>query len=113
MIADVYSAALANCSIELPTVLDVALSAWAQYTIRVANRNHFQEKMTQARIPTIVHYPLSINRQPAFAVENSELKNADTASQQVISLPMHPYLNYDNQQEIIGVVQRIVASNEL
>jgi UDP-2-acetamido-2-deoxy-ribo-hexuluronate aminotransferase len=113
VIADVYSAALANCSIKLPTVLGVARSAWAQYTIRVANRDLFQEKMTQFGIPTIVHYPLSINRQPAFAVENSGLKNADTASQQVISLPMHPYLDYDNQQEIIGVVQKIVATNEL
>ena len=113
VLADVYSAALADFSIEPPKIQGGARSAWAQYTIRVANRNLFQEKMTQARIPTVVHYPLSINRQPAFAVESCGLNNADTAAQQVISLPMHPYLDKKTQREIIGAVETIVASNEL
>lgn len=111
VVADIYSAALANCSVELPMIQEGAYSAWAQYTIQVANRNLFQENMKQAGIPTVVHYPLSLNRQPAFAVKSSKLNNADSASQEVISLPIHPYLDQENQQKIIGATEKILTNN--
>ncbi|MFW1786551.1 DegT/DnrJ/EryC1/StrS family aminotransferase, partial [Acinetobacter nosocomialis] len=42
-------------------------SAWAQYTIQVENRDQVQEKLKAQGIPTAVHYPIPLNKQPAVA----------------------------------------------
>lgn len=112
-VANFYETGLADLSVGLPSIQGGLRSAWAQYTVRVANRNLFQEKMTQAGIPTAVHYPLSINRQPAFSHTTRPLSHAETAAKQVISLPMHAYLGKETQQEIINTVRIIVTNNDL
>ena len=71
-------------------------SAWAQYTIQVANREVLQEKLKHAGIPTAVHYPIPLNKQPAVADSSVRLPVGDAVAQHVISLPMHPYLTNDN-----------------
>src|SRR5690606_19164691 len=48
-------------------------SAWAQYTIQVDNRSEVQEKLKTEGIPTAVHYPIPLNKQPAVANENAVL----------------------------------------
>ena len=50
-----------------PYVEQYNTSAWAQYTIRVINRNEIQLKLQEAGIPTAVHYPIPLNKQPAVA----------------------------------------------
>lgn len=66
-------------------------SAWAQYTIQVDNRDQVQAKLKEQGIPTAVHYPIPLNKQPAVA-SNTELSMGDAVAQKVMSLPMHPYL---------------------
>ncbi|MEK5767284.1 DegT/DnrJ/EryC1/StrS family aminotransferase [Acinetobacter schindleri] len=68
-------------------------SAWAQYTIQVDNRSEVQEKLKARGIPTAVHYPIPLNKQPAVADENAVLPVGDTVAERVMSLPMHPYLD--------------------
>jgi UDP-2-acetamido-2-deoxy-ribo-hexuluronate aminotransferase len=75
-------------------------SAWAQYTLRVPARDTVQARLKEAGIPTAVHYPLPLNRQPAVAAENVHLPLGDAAAQQVISLPMHPYITAGDQERI-------------
>ncbi len=75
-------------------------SAWAQYTIRVSNRDQVQEKLKAAGIPTAVHYPIPLNRQPAVADATVQLPKGDKAAEHVISLPMHPYLCSAHQEMI-------------
>ena len=75
-------------------------SVYAQYTIRVQTREALQEKLKAAGIPTVVHYPIPLNQQPAVADAAAKLPVGDAVAQQVLSLPMHPYLNPADQQAI-------------
>ena len=79
-------------------------SAWAQYTIRVNNRDAVQEKLKAAGIPTAVHYPIPLNRQPAVADPAAQLPVGDALAQRVLSLPTHPYLDKDSIARIVQVI---------
>lgn len=68
-------------------------SAWAQYTIQVDNREEVQEKLKAQGVPTAVHYPIPLNKQPAVADTNVILPIGDAIAERVMSLPMHPYLD--------------------
>lgn len=82
-------------------------SAWAQYTIQVANRDDVQVKLKEQGIPTAVHYPIPLNKQPAVADENPVLPIGDAVAERVMSLPMHPYLTVDAQEKIVKVLSSI------
>lgn len=78
------------------------MSAWAQYTVRVDDRDAVQEKLKAAGVPTAVHYPIPLNKQPAVADANAKLPHGDAAAARVMSVPMHPYLSRDHQQIVLG-----------
>jgi len=75
-------------------------SVYAQYTIRVNGRDALQEKLKAAGIPTAVHYPIPLNKQPAVADTAAMLPVGDEVAKQVISLPMGPYLQPLQQRHI-------------
>ncbi|MEN1959482.1 DegT/DnrJ/EryC1/StrS family aminotransferase [Luteimonas sp. MJ246] len=91
-VADGYARMLGEVNMEPPHVEPHNTSAWAQYTIRVNERSAVQKALGDAGIPTAIHYPLPLNKQPAVADESAALPHGDLAAKQVISLPMHPYL---------------------
>ena len=78
--------------------------AWAQYTIRVENRVEVQAKLKESGIPTAVHYPTTLNQQPAVADKTADLPVGDKAATQVISLPMSPYLHHYHQEIIAKAI---------
>lgn len=78
-------------------------SAWAQYTLRVDARDELQQKFKEAGIPTAIHYPIPLNKQPAVADHNAKLPVGDRIAEQVISLPMGPYLSPEVQGRIFEV----------
>jgi UDP-2-acetamido-2-deoxy-ribo-hexuluronate aminotransferase len=90
-----------------PFVESHNVSAWAQYTLQVDNRADVQQALKAAGIPTAVHYPIPLNRQPAVADTAATLPVGDAVAERVISLPMHPYLA---TQEIEGVVNRLMSN---
>lgn len=77
-------------------------SAWAQYTIQVENRSEVQVKLKEQGIPTAVHYPIPLNKQPAVADVNAVLPVGDVVAERVMSLPMHPYLTIEAQEKIVN-----------
>ena len=81
-------------------------SAWAQYTIQVDNRNEVQAKLKEQGIPTAVHYPIPLNKQPAVADTSATLPVGDTVAERVMSLPMHPYLEFANQFSIVEALKQ-------
>lgn len=81
-------------------------SAWAQYTIQVDNRAEIQEKLQEQGIPTAVHYPIPLNKQPAVADTNVWLPVGDAIAERVMSLPMHPYLSLDAQEKIVNTLDK-------
>ncbi|WP_181454266.1 DegT/DnrJ/EryC1/StrS aminotransferase family protein [Halomonas sp. SL1] len=101
-VAERYTQGLHEAGITTtPYVEPHSTSAWAQYTIRVENREHVQTVLKEAGIPTAVHYPIPLNQQPAVADTAAPLPEGDQAARQVISLPMHPYLENDDQRDIV------------
>ncbi|MCQ4346600.1 DegT/DnrJ/EryC1/StrS family aminotransferase [Pseudomonas stutzeri] len=88
-----------------PWIAPHCTSAWAQYTIRVEGRSALQERLEAAGVPTAVHYPTPLNRQPAVADPSAAVPVGDTVAQQVLSLPMHPYLDPLDQQYIVASLQ--------
>jgi dTDP-4-amino-4,6-dideoxygalactose transaminase len=105
-----YNAALAGV-VALPAVLAGCLSAWAQYTVRVPDgrRDELASRLTQQGIPTAVHYPKPLHRQTAyrhFPVAGNGLPVSEALASEVISLPMHPYLEPHVQDRIADAVRR-------
>lgn len=81
-------------------------SAWAQYTIQVENRDDVQAKLKEQGIPTAVHYPIPLNKQPAVANANVSLPVGDAIAEHVMSLPMHPYLTAEAQEKIVNALKK-------
>lgn len=81
-------------------------SVYAQYTIRVSNRDAVQEQLKGAGVPTAVHYPIPLNKQPAVADADASLPNGNAAASEVMSVPMHPYLGPDQQAIVVDAVRR-------
>ncbi|HOO70793.1 MAG TPA: DegT/DnrJ/EryC1/StrS family aminotransferase [Spirochaetota bacterium] len=85
-----------------PYVEPFNTSVYAQYTIQVDERDHLIAKLGEAGIPTAVHYPVPLHKQPAFVqYSNIHLPVAEKISRRVVSLPMHPYLNTADQDSIV------------
>lgn len=79
-------------------------SVYAQYTVRVKNREHVQQKLQESGIPTAVHYPVPLHMQPAFAYlgENEgSYPVSEALSKEVMSLPMGPDLTAGQQEKIV------------
>jgi UDP-2-acetamido-2-deoxy-ribo-hexuluronate aminotransferase len=77
-------------------------SVYAQYTVQIKNRDLVQKKLAEFDIPTAIHYPIPLHKQPVFSEQckNVEVPIAEKLAQHVISLPMHPYLKEDQQKFI-------------
>jgi UDP-2-acetamido-2-deoxy-ribo-hexuluronate aminotransferase len=81
-------------------------SAWAQFTICVLKREVVMEKLKLMGIPTAVHYPIPLNKQPAVANTTVNLPVGDEVATQVMSLPISAYLK---DSQISRVVEAIAA----
>ncbi|MDP4835936.1 MAG: DegT/DnrJ/EryC1/StrS family aminotransferase [Burkholderiales bacterium] len=83
------------------------VSAWAQYTIQVAGRDILQKGLSEEGVPTAVHYPIPINRQPAVADFQVQLPLGDEVAQRVLSLPMSPYLAEADQNRVVSTLKKL------
>lgn len=103
-IAKIYDEALAE-KYTTPFIASDNTSVYAQYTIRVENRDQVQKKLAAQGIPTAVHYPTLLNEQPATSGKaDAGLKNAAKAAKEVLSLPFSPYLNESDQRRVIDAL---------
>lgn len=102
-VAETYTKLLNEAGILTTPFIEVYnQSAWAQYTIQVENRSEVQAKLKEQGIPTAVHYPIPLNKQPAVADDNAVLPVGDAVAERVMSLPMHPYLTIEAQEKIVS-----------
>ena len=108
--AQTYGRLLADIDgVIVPVVEPHNTSAWAQYTVRVRDRDAVQARLKEAGVPTAVHYPIPLNRQPALAARNVHLTVCDQAAGQVMSLPMSPYLGAGQQDFIVASLAASVS----
>ncbi|WP_322867896.1 DegT/DnrJ/EryC1/StrS family aminotransferase [Aquicoccus sp. G2-2] len=106
-VADLYSQMLSDTGVTPPQIEADNVSAWAQYTIRAPKRDAVQAALQDAGIPTAVHYPMPLNRQPAVAAPDAQLPHGDKAAEQVLSLPMHPYMDTGTQEMIVSAIRNV------
>lgn len=103
-----YSELLARDQrIVVPAVQPGNTHVYAQYTIRVPDRDALGAKLKQAGIPTAVYYPKCLHQQPVFAdcmQQSGNFPVAEQAAGDVISLPMHPFLTAADQDAVVDAV---------
>ena len=85
------------------------ISVFAQYTVRVeaGRRDQIRRVLADQGIPTAVHYPVPLHRQPVFAdAEHFGLPEAERAAAEVLSLPMHPFLEEEEQARVVEALAK-------
>jgi dTDP-4-amino-4,6-dideoxygalactose transaminase len=98
---------LAGC----PGVASGAESAWAQYTLRLGNRDAVAAALAARQVPTAIYYPRPLHLQGAYAGfprAPQGLPVAERLAREVLSLPMHPYLEPLVQDRIISAVREAI-----
>lgn len=93
--------------IKTPAVKDINTCVYAQYTIVVENRDMLQAKLKEKGIPTAVHYPIPLNKQPIFEIMShiGAIPNAEYIAEHVISLPMSAWLTYEDMDKIVAEIK--------
>ena len=112
-IARRYSSGLAEAA-SVPKLARGSTSVWAQYTIRLAagRRDGLAAALKAQGIPTAVYYPIPLHRQQPyqrFPVAEGGVPVSERLAEEVISLPMHAYLDDVTQDRIIEAVRRALA----
>lgn len=100
----------ARCpSLTIPHVESGNTSVYAQYTVQATNRDRVIDSLKTGGIPTAVHYPIPLHRQPAFAGSRRTATDqaflvSESAAERVFSLPMHPFLDEEAQDRIVDAL---------
>ncbi|MFW3327160.1 DegT/DnrJ/EryC1/StrS family aminotransferase [Aliarcobacter butzleri] len=105
-VASKYTKALENKSnLILPYIDNKSTSAWAQYSVRVKNRDEVQNRLKDAGIPTAVHYPMPLHLQECFkylGYKKGDFPISEVVSDEIMSLPMNPYVTDEEIEYIVG-----------
>ena len=113
--AERYARGLGNV-VTVPRLASGMTSVWAQYTIRLpagTDRNEFALALKAQGIPTAIYYPKSMHQQTAyrdFPVADGGLPASERLSCDVISLPMHAYLDEPTQERVIKAVRGTLST---
>jgi dTDP-4-amino-4,6-dideoxygalactose transaminase len=111
-LAQTYDAGLGHM-VETPFRPAGSQSAWAQYTIKVADRDLVAKRLRERGVPTAVYYPRPMHKQSCYegyASAGEHFPIAEVLCQQVLSLPMHPYMSAGDAEEICEAVRVILAA---
>ena len=106
IVAEKYSDGISKIY-QTPLIKSNRSSAWAQYTLRVKNRDVLQSNLKSNGIPTSVFYPIPLHLQKCFKNLNykrNDFPISEEASNEVISLPMNPFLNDKQINYVISLV---------
>jgi len=115
VVAERYARGLGNI-VSVPRLASGCTSVWAQYTIRLpkgSDRDAFAAALKAQGIPTAIYYPKSMHQQTAyrdFPVADGGVPISEALSDDVISLPMHAYLDEPTQERIIRAVHGALAA---
>jgi dTDP-4-amino-4,6-dideoxygalactose transaminase len=96
--------------LQLPAVMEGFQSVWAQYSVLARNKSHrdaFRSRLAQDNIPTAIYYPKPLHLQEVFApldYREGDFPVSEDCSQRVFSLPMHPYLEKNDQARIAAIL---------
>ena len=96
--------------VKTPEIKEGNTSVYAQYTIVVENRDELQANLKKKGIPTAVHYPIPLNKQPIFEHMGhvGEIPNSEYVAEHVISLPMSAWLRDMDMDYIVATIKSLV-----
>jgi UDP-2-acetamido-2-deoxy-ribo-hexuluronate aminotransferase len=106
-VADHYTSGLSKI-LQTPIIKLNRSSAWAQYTLRVKNRDILQLKLKENGIPTSVFYPIPLHLQECFQYlrhQQGDFPISEKASNEVMSIPMNPFLTNDQIDYVINMLR--------
>ena len=110
-VANRYSELLKNTVVNCPLVSENNTSVWAQYVVRLNNRDEIQSKLFEKGIPTAIHYPIPLHLQECFDYldyKKGDFPISEKVSSEIISLPMNPHLNIKEQTYIINELKKYI-----
>ena len=93
----------------VPSVAPGNTHVYAQYTIRMPDRDGVAERLKKRGIPTAVYYPKCLHEQPVFSklgYSLGDFPESEKASREVLSLPMHPFLLPEQQDQVVGALKK-------
>ncbi len=99
---------LLNDVCQTPTIESGNTHVYAQYTIRIENRDAVAASLKEAGIPTAVYYPKCLHEQPVFEPYGyrwGDFPHCELASREVLSLPMHPFLSQADQDRVVAAIK--------
>jgi len=107
-IGKAYSDKLAGSNVVTPAVKNDRTSVYAQYSVRVKNREAVAKALGDKGIPTAVHYPMPLHLQEAFVslgYKRGDFPVSERVSDEIMSLPMSPYLTEEQQDFIVAALK--------
>lgn len=106
-VAALYREKLVNTNLILPDPPVSDRSAWAQYSVRSSKRTELIEGLRQVGIPTVIHYPVPLNKQPALKEFQADLPVGDRISTEIFSLPFGPYMPEADQGRVVRAIENL------
>lgn len=106
-VAEFYLTNITNPLIKLPAVVYAPGHVWHLFTLKVGNRSHFQQYLTENGIETNIHYPIPPHTQPAYKeLFGEEFLISERIHEQIISIPISSIITEVEQQKIADAVNR-------
>ena len=104
--ANFYNKKLNECykKITTPLVLSGNVSTYAQYTILIDDRDSLAFELSKNGVPTAIHYPIPMHKQPAYLEEDLKLPISEKISKKVLSIPISPYITKEEQSFITSII---------
>jgi dTDP-4-amino-4,6-dideoxygalactose transaminase len=112
-IVNLYNQLLADSGVETPTEMPWGRHVYHVYTLRADDRDGLQASLLAEGIQTGIHYPVPAHLQPAYAdlgYGRGAFPHAETAAEQVLSLPLYPELSSQAVAEVAGAVKKAIAN---
>ncbi len=117
-VAALYARELSATGLGLPHVFEENEHVWHQFVVRVpqgfkaGNRDDLQAHLKARGIASLVHYPVPIHRQPAYAdYATRALPHTETAAREVLSLPIYPELSDEQAHQVAQAVREWSVTN--
>jgi dTDP-4-amino-4,6-dideoxygalactose transaminase len=112
-VVNLYNELLADSGVETPTEMPWGRHVYHVYTLRADDRDGLQASLQAEGIQTGIHYPVPAHLQPAYAdlgYGRGAFPHAESAAEQVLSLPLYPELSSQAVAEVAGAVKKAVAN---
>ena len=110
-LAQKYGEFLHGLGLTLPQTHPGAAHVWHQYVVRLSRRDELKAALREREIGTLIHYPVPVHQQPAYArfAGEAALPETETAAREVLSLPLYAELEESQVEQVAQAINDILA----